>query len=910
MADGFGGSSIGDFVPLSLDSNLLGQYLALRAGDSTLAVASQASAAKDPASLPPWDSSRPQASENAALRDALTASKFIETTGNYFDRADIPADQKKLFSLYIALSRLADIASYAARDSTVSGLRPSLDARLQRGLDEVTQFLSATKFDALTLLRGYKSSSVQTPNPIGPRSVSNYVGTLAQEGDFDAPLSTINGDEVFNLSIKKFGVTTDITIDLSLMGATPRSLANITGFINDALIANGMLTRFKGKRLGDDQYALEIAGVSTESLSLSAAVATPAVYVTGVSGTGTAAKGQVVRLDDAGAGEPTLAFSRRIEGASGAVAAAASALDAQGNLYVLGATESALGNDILKGTQDVYLTKYNSRGQLLWTHLLGASESADGMALAVDANDNVVVAGSIEGKLSDVAIGGGADSFVTKFNSSGEELFTRQIAPLNDDAATSLVLGADGSIYAGGWTKGALAGNTAGGGMDGYVTKLSSSGALVYNREFGGAGNERTQAVALAADGGLLVASLEDGHAILRKYDASSGTGAATWEKDLGTLDGGAIGAIAVDGSDIYVGGSTGNASLDAAGEATITAAANGGTDGFVMRLTDAGASATALTTTYLGTSGTDAIKSLIVSGGAIYVAGTTDGALPGETKSGAAGTTNSFAAKLETSGAVDWTYQYGGTGGVSAAASIVVDPAGSSVLDALGLPRGKIDTARSPLVTANSSLRAGDSFSISVNGKHAVTIRIGASDTLHALTTKINALIFTAGKSSSVTATDGYRLKIAADPGMTLELRSGPNGFDALAALGLAPGLLVGDDPSASASDEADDDSTTSDEADDASSASAKIVGLELGRALSVATTDDAKKAEKDLENALSQVRAAYRKLTLDPLLAKLKAATPAPTGPAPAYLQYQLANYYAGLLRLTAGSSSSLLL
>ena len=535
MVGTIGSGSSSDFVPLTLDSSLLSQYFNLRAGVGT---ATFASATPSASSIPPpWDSSRPQPSDSAQLKDALSASKFIQTTGTYFDRADVPDDQKKLFSLYIALSRLDELATSAASDGTVPGLLNSLNARLQLGLSEVTQFLADTKFDALTLLRGYKTNYVQSGGAISPRMAVNYVGAVAQSGDFEAPLAGINGDEVFTISIKKSGVVTDIAIDPSQMGATPRTLGNIVDFINTQLAANAMLTRFKAVNVGDgngnNKYAIQIANVGTEVVTLSAPAAGPAVYVTGVSGTGAEAKGQVLRLDDSGAGEPTISFSRRIEADKGAVAAKASALDSQGNLYVLGTTQGDLGNESLKGTQDVYLIKYDSTGQVQWTHLLGASGSADGMALAVDANNNVVVAGSVQGELLTEALGGGSDSFVSKFNGAGEELFTRQIAPIKDDAATSLVVGADGAIYVGGWTKGALGGSTAGGGTDGYVTKLDSKGKLVYNREFGGAGEERGQAVALAADGGLLVASLEDGHAILRKYDAASGTGAAVWEKDL-----------------------------------------------------------------------------------------------------------------------------------------------------------------------------------------------------------------------------------------------------------------------------------------------------------------------------------------------------------------------------------------
>ena len=313
------------------------------------------------------------------------------------------------------------------------------------------------------------------------------------------------------------------------------------------------------------------------------------------------------------------------------------------------------------------------------------------------------------------------------------------------------------------------------------------------------------------------------------------------------------------------------------------------------MRLADAGASVTAVTTTYLGTAGTDSIKSLAVSGGAVYVAGTTNGALPGETKSGLAGTTNGFAAKLEASGDVDWLYQYGGASGISAAASITVDPAGASVLDTLGLRRGTLDYTRSPFITANSSLRAGDSFSISFGDRLARTIRIAAGDTIHALTTKINTVLLAAGKASKVLTTDGYKLKIAANPGVTITLKAGPQGSDALKALALAPGLIFGDTSSTDSSTQSTGSPT----------ASTNIIGLELDAVLNIASKDEAKKAKKGLDNALLQVKAAYRKLTLDPLLAKLRSASSAAAAPVPAYLQLQFANYQSALAQMQWGTS-----
>lgn len=876
-----------------LSSSVLSQALTVRTGGGGTVSVNAPAPARDVNTLPPWDTRREQPTDEAALKAALSGGALIQSKGRYFDLESVPSDHKKLFALYQGLSKLATLARHAADKQTVDGQLAALNDRFQAGLDEVTTYVRETKLDGVTLLRGTKRASVEATVAV-PRSTASYVGATAQRGAFDAPIAGLAGDEVFTIAIKKSNATTNVTVDLGLMGSTPRTIDNIASFINDTLAGQGFITRFKREKLEDGSFGFKIQGVSTEQLTFSASASTPALYIAGTSGSGSEQAGQVLKLNETGAAEPTLAFSKRIEGERGAVNARATKVDSQGNAYVLGTTESDLSDDTLIGRKDVYLRKYDSTGKLLWSRLLGASEKAEGFALAIDGQDNVVIAGRVDGDLTSQAVGGGGDSFVTKFNARGEEIFTRQIAPLREDGASALTIGADGAIYVGGYTKAAMsAGLTYGGGADAFVTKLTAGGSLLYHRQIGGTGDERTQALALASDGSLLIASAENGRGILRKFDAGAGTGAATWSLDLGALNGGAIGAIAVDGNAIYVGGTTGNPSLDAGGTASIAAPHNGGTDGFVMRIDDAGGSANAQYTTYIGTAGGDGIAGLAVKDGVVFAAGETRGALPGENRAGAV---NGFAAKLDgASGNVDWLYQYGGRGGLSSAAAIAVDPNGTSVLGVLGLPRGTLDQTVSRLVTANSSVRAGTSFEIAVDGKPARKIRIDATETLRSLALKINSVLLLNGKASLTRSSDGDKLKIEAKEGTSFDLIAGPEGFDALTGLGLAPGKVINEGPKAETQSE--------DEAPQS-----KIIGLELDGRFGLATRKDAEEAVKEIDRALAQVRKAYRALTLDPLLEKMK--KPAPTGPAPAFLREQLANYAAGLQRLQAGAPASVLL
>jgi len=238
-------------------------------------------------------------------------------------------------------------------------------------------------------------------------------------------------------------------------------------------------------------------------------------------------------------------------------------VDANGNVYVLGDSTGSFGSEVNQGTQDVYLTKYDSAGNLQWTKLLGAAGTASGFGLAVDPKSGgVVISGSVTGDLTPTAIGSGTDSFVAKYDAAGNQLWLRQVAPATTDQANSVSVDSSGNVYVGGQVNGGIgSGQISAGGTDAYVTKLDSAGKLVYQRQFGTTGTDAAARTAVAADGNLLVASVQNGHAILTKYSAADNTTPALWQIDLGDLQGGSIGGLAVANGQVYVSGTTANAS-------------------------------------------------------------------------------------------------------------------------------------------------------------------------------------------------------------------------------------------------------------------------------------------------------------------------------------------------------------
>ncbi|MES2616045.1 MAG: SBBP repeat-containing protein, partial [Bdellovibrionota bacterium] len=98
----------------------------------------------------------------------------------------------------------------------------------------------------------------------------------------------------------------------------------------------------------------------------------------------------------------------------------ATATDSSGNVYVAGYTNGGLDGNTLTGTYDFVVTKYDSSGAKQWTRQLGvASKPTYGYATATDSSGNVYVAGNTNGGLDGNTLTGTQDSFVTKYNSSG-----------------------------------------------------------------------------------------------------------------------------------------------------------------------------------------------------------------------------------------------------------------------------------------------------------------------------------------------------------------------------------------------------------------------------------------------------------------------------------------------------------
>jgi len=918
-------------MTISFDTNILLNYYQNRAGVQV--TGGTTAATKKVAPTPPWQGV--MAPTPAAVRSALAGHKLIDENAAQLDLAGASDDYKKLFALYQGLNTLSGLIE-SAQAKNVSPLDlKRLQETFAKGMAEVSSYVGTADFEKLRLSQGAVSINARTNLGIS-RNKTDYVTAPLFAGASTDVVAAFQGDVKFTIQAKQVNTTKSVDIDLNDMGAAPRTLANVINFVNGKLEAAGVATRLATQRIaavpkttqvagktvtlspGADQWALKVKVDSGETVSFLAPKTAGAVYLAQSAGDpdpdkkpSTAdgvtqrelLKFQTDTTDVSGPPQPSgsanwvdgRVFSKPLDPKVQSVRATQVGPD--GSVYMLANVNGAVGGQAIKGDSDVALLKYDSAGALVYSRTLGAAGAASGLGLAVSADGQVAVAGSLTGALGGAIEGGlnsgpastNTDSFVTLYDASGQEVWTERRGAKLDDEADAVAFGADGTVYVAGRSKSALpSGGALSGGWDSYIEAFKADAAgkvqTLFTQSYGTANNDKP--AGLVVDGSsIVVAGVENGRGVLRRFDVSGAAPTLTATRDLGDLQGGDIAGLALDGGQVVVAGSTRNGAL--AGGA-VTRAYAGGLDAFAVRLSAGLGPDAADAVAYYGGTGDDKAAALAVSGGKVWIAGTAGTDLPGQA---AVGLRDGFLASLDVAGGtVDWSRRFTGKDRQAIPTAIAVAPSGSSVLDRLGLPQGALPLGVSQQLTANSSIRAGDQFTVAIDGGLPATVTVDAKDTLETLATKVRRATGFRIAVDIVTVEGARRLQIKPQSShSTVEIGAGKTDHDALEVLGLTPGVLR---------------STTTN--DDGKLVPAdggpQFYGLSLDRDANLSSAEQMKHAAAEIATAMGVIRTAYKDLVA---AATPKSATKSPTitGQAPAYLTSQIANYQAALARLTGG-------
>jgi hypothetical protein len=206
------------------------------------------------------------------------------------------------------------------------------------------------------------------------------------------------------------------------------------------------------------------------------------------------------------------------------------AVDPAGNAYVTGHTTStdfptshAAQASHGGGTWDDFVTALNSQGSaMVYSTYLGGSgsERSDewhgvniGLSTDGSGNTSAYVAGMTQSSdfpttsgAYQVAFGGGADAFVTKYGPAGAIVYSSYFGGSGGDWASGIAVDGAGSVYLTGssnvglpTTTGAYQPTPGGGYLDAFVTKFNPTGSgLVYSTYLGG--NNRDDGYGIAVD--------------------------------------------------------------------------------------------------------------------------------------------------------------------------------------------------------------------------------------------------------------------------------------------------------------------------------------------------------------------------------------------------------------------------
>jgi hypothetical protein len=213
-------------------------------------------------------------------------------------------------------------------------------------------------------------------------------------------------------------------------------------------------------------------------------------------------------------------------GGSGGTSGNRIAIDASGNAFVTGFTQSsnfpttAPSQGTFGGVRDAFLTKVNPAGNVkVYSTYLGGTQSDTGNDVAVDASGNAYIVGvttstnfPVTAGTIQATNGGGSDGFWAKYDPAGQRAASTFLGGAGFDSAGAVAVDAAGISYLTGETDSAafplvspfqasLAGD-----RDVFLSALNAQGtALVFSSLFGGSDWDYGTAIALDAAGRIYV---------------------------------------------------------------------------------------------------------------------------------------------------------------------------------------------------------------------------------------------------------------------------------------------------------------------------------------------------------------------------------------------------------------------
>ena len=453
--------------------------------------------------------------------------------------------------------------------------------------------------------------------------------------------------------------------------------------------------------------------------------------------------------------DPIVGYSTYLGGSGDVDVANSVAIDASGNAYIAGSTNSAnfptlnpfdgtFGGDQVK--YDAFVTKMNAAGtSMIYSTYLGGSNDDNGTGLAVDGSGQAHVVGFTDStnfptaSPFQAALNGSAyDAFLTKLNATGSGLiYSTYFGGTQNDSALSVAIGSSGSAVIAGETASSNITTFApyqtlfgGGASDGFVANFNSAGTgIIFSTYLGGLGDDLVLGLAVNGSGIHLAGATTSTNFPVQNAIKSTFGGSGFFDGFVTKMN--TVGSALIYST--YLGGSDYDGArgigLDVNGNACVTGvtassnfpvssayqATRSGTsdDAFVTRISAAGG---LIYSTYLGGSGIDQGSSIAVDAtGAAYITGSTRSAnfpMVDPLQASLGGESDAFITKVNPTGSsLEFSTYYGGSS-FDSGISIALDSGQNAYV------AGGTDSTNFPTVIPFQANRSGasDAFLLKIS--------------------------------------------------------------------------------------------------------------------------------------------------------------------------------------------------
>ena len=348
--------------------------------------------------------------------------------------------------------------------------------------------------------------------------------------------------------------------------------------------------------------------------------------------------------------------------------------------YVLGGTSysDSGGNktSAAYGAGDYWLVRLDPNGNKLWDQTYGGSGNDILFSLQQTGDGGFILAGASNSGADGTKTSsnyGGYDYWLVRVNSSGGVLWDQSFGGLDDDGTSGVFVRqtTNGGFIVGGDSRSGATGSKATdsyGGADFWLLLLDANGNEVWERSFGGSGDDLLHAVQQTSDGGYLLGGSSASSPSGNKTSAAYGgldfwivrldsSGNKIWEQSYGGSSSDQLYSLqlSADGG-MFAGGAS---SSIASGNKT--SANFGSSDYWVLKLNSSGNKIWEQT---LGGSGYEELRNLQATADGGCVAGGFSPSVPGASKSSTNfGGNDYWVARLDNNGARLWDLSFGGSG-------------------------------------------------------------------------------------------------------------------------------------------------------------------------------------------------------------------------------------------------------